>query len=303
MRTRILVAATALAVCSSLLTAHDLFIKLDNFFVDPNSEVRIPILNGVFNLSENSITPDRVPDVSVVSASGRERVGTTAWEAEGDTTFLTIETGDAGTYVVGMSTHPRDLGMSGEDFNAYLEHDGIPDVLEQRRQNDELDKDVWERYSKHVKAVFQVGDEIDRPASWWQFWKKDEPAYLTELGYPAEIVPLVNPYLLDVGDEITVRCLVDGEPVSDQLVIAGGENALGLMEERSARTDADGTVTFDVHAQGKWYIKFINMVPVTGQTVVAASGDGDGGAENQEQDEELDYESKWATLTFEIRGL
>ena len=302
MNTRMLLAVITLAVSASLLTAHDLFIKLDSYFVEPNSEVRIPILNGYFNLSENSITPDRVPDVSIASAAGRERIGTTAWESEGDSTFLTIQTGEAGTYVVGFSTHGRDLGMSGEDFNAYLEHDGIPDVLEQRRRDSELDKDVWERYAKHVKAVFQVGDKPDKPASWWQFWKKgDEPAFATELGYPAEIIPLVNPYLLAVGDEITVRCLVDGEPVENQLVIAGGENESGLMEETSGRTDAEGTITFTLNAHGKWYIKFINMVPVTGQSVVAAAAteaaeEGDQAAE----DDELDYESKWATLTFAI---
>lgn len=294
MRTRMLLAVMTLFVCSSLLIAHDLFIKLDSYFVSPNSEVRIPILNGVFNLSENAITPDRVPDVSVVNASGREHLGTTAWDADGDTTFLTLQTGEAGTYVVGASTRSRDLGMSGEDFNTYLEHDGIPDVLEQRRQNNELDKDAWERYSKHVKAVFQVGDKRDRPASWWQFWKKDEPAYVTVFGYPAEIVPLVNPYLLEIGDEITVRCLVDGEPVANQLVIAGGENQSGAMEERSSRTDADGAVTFTVDAPGKWYLKFINMVPVAGQSIAATSSN------EGTVDEELDYMSKWATLTFAI---
>ena len=46
MRTRMLLAVMTLVVCSSLLLAHDLFIKLDSYFVSPNSEVRIPILNA-----------------------------------------------------------------------------------------------------------------------------------------------------------------------------------------------------------------------------------------------------------------
>ena len=53
MRTRMLIAVMTLVVGSSLLTAHDLFIKFDSYFVSPDSEVRIPILNGYFNLSEN----------------------------------------------------------------------------------------------------------------------------------------------------------------------------------------------------------------------------------------------------------
>ncbi len=280
MRIRVLLPTALLLAATPLLVAHDLYIKLDNYFVDPNSSVRIPVLNGVFDLSENSITWDRVLDISLVTPSGREHLDTTAWLAEGDTTFVTAQTGEPGTYVVGASTHPNELDMSGEDFNTYLEHDGIPDVLAARRQNSELDKGVRERYAKHVKAVFQVGDKRDKPASWWQFWR-GEPGYLMVLGYPAEIVPLVNPYSLATGDEIAVRCLVDGEPVANQLVTAGGETESGVIEERSGRTDADGVVRFTVDASGTWYIKFINMVPVA--------------------DEAVDYESKWATLTFAIR--
>ena len=47
------------------------------------------------------------------------------------------------------------------------------------------------------------------------------------------------------------------------------------------RTDADGVARFVLDSPGKWYVKFINMVPVSAP--------------------DLDYESKWATLTFQIR--
>jgi hypothetical protein len=267
-----------LLTATSLLYGHDLFVKFDSFFVEPNATVVIPILNGTYQLSENSITRDRVPDISVVSPAGRERIDTTAWLAEGDTTFLTITTGDPGTYVVGASTHSRDLGLVAADFNEYLEHDGIPDVLEARRQNNELDKDVWERYSKHVKAVFRVGE----PKRWWQFWRsKEGTEYQTVLGYPAEIVPLVNPYELTVGDEIEVRCLVDGAAIGNQNVMVGGEHGEEVFEVRARRTNDEGIVRFTIDSPGKWYLEFINMVPT--------------------EEEDIDYVSKWATLTFEVR--
>lgn len=268
-----------LFVAAPLLYGHDLFVKLDTFYVDANSTVVIPILNGVFQLSENSITRDRVPDISIVSPDGREHIDTTAWLAEGDTTFLTITTGAPGTYVVGAQTHPRDLGMTGADFNEYLAHDGIPDVLAAREANDELDKDVWERYSKHVKAVFRVGE----PKRWWQFWRgKDGTQYQTVLGYPAEMVPLVNPYELTVGDEMQVRCLVDGEPVANQYVRVGGqigEMVFTLLGDH--RTDGNGVLRFPLDSPGKYWLEAINMVPSA--------------------EEDVDYESKWSTLTFEVR--
>jgi uncharacterized GH25 family protein len=160
------------------------------------------------------------------------------------------------------------LTLTAEQFNAYLEEDGLPDVLEARRVGHELDKPARERYSKHVKAVLQVGESRSQD-------------FAVELGYPAEIVPLENPYATPRGGLLRVRCLVDGRPVANQTVLWGGEQAGQPLAQRSTRTNADGVaeVTFD--AAGRWYVKFIHMVRVTQPG--------------------LDYESKWATLTIEVR--
>jgi uncharacterized GH25 family protein len=245
-----------LAVTASALVAHDLFMKLDTYFLAPSSQVTIPIYNGTFMKSENSITADRVLDVSIVKQGERVNIGTDSWLAGENNykTYLTIETGEPGTYVIGTSTKHRDFGLSGADFNEYLRLDGIPDVLEARR---------------HIKAIVQVGEE--RSTGWE-----------ARLGYPAEIVPTVNPYELSVGDEIAVLCLVDGQPVANQLVIAGGHGQHGAIEQVSGRTDNSGSVRFRIGEPGRWYVKFINMVKL-------------------DSEPDIDYESKWATMSFEIR--
>lgn len=251
--------------------AHDLFIKLDSFFLSPRTAVAVPILNGTFQLSENSITADRVGDVSLVVDGKRTNLGLDTWKAEGDTTFLGIRTGEAGTYLIGVSTKSRDLGMDAADFNTYLASDGVVDVLKRRALDGELNADAWERYSKHIKAVVQVGDRRSGGLD-------------VVLGYPAELVPLANPYSLAVGGEISLRALVDGKPVAGQLVIAGGQGggANGTaIAEREARTDENGVVRFRLDRAGRWYAKFINMQKTSA--------------------EGIDYESKWATLSFEIR--
>ena len=270
MRRSLGIAMAALALGATLLYAHDLFIKLDTYFLQPNGAVTIRILNGTFAQSENWITRNRIGDISLLSAAGRLHLDTTRWSPTPDslTSLLRLEVGEAGTYVVGVSTAPSEIALSGEEFNEYLRLDGIPDVLAARTKIGELGDSARERYSKHVKAVVQVGDR--RTAGF------DVP-----LGYPAEIVPITNPYVLRVGGELRVRCLVDGKPVVNQLVIAGGEGAGGAFEERSARSDASGVATFRIDQPGKWYVKFINMVNVTY--------------------DDLDYESKWATLTFGVR--
>ena len=210
MRRALFLTGLLLAV-ATLALAHDLFLKLDTYFLDPHTRVQIPVLNGTFTKSENFVVRDRLSDVSVVSPRGRAKlVPATAWGPGPDSTsLLSIELGDAGTYVAGASTRPREISLSAEDFNAYLAEDGLPDVLAARRADNELGKGARERYSKHVKAVFQVGEA-----------RSD--AFSTVLGYPAEIVPLGNPYALSVGATLRVRCLVDGRAVANQTVLWGG---------------------------------------------------------------------------------
>lgn len=268
-RRTLIVAGTLLLLASAAL-AHDLFLKLDTYFLEPRARVRIPVLNGTFTKSEGFVVPERIADISAVAPGGRTRLSPAgAWSRGPDSaSVLSLDLGDAGTYVVGVSTRPRELDVPGEAFNSYLEEDGITDVLEARRRSNEMGKGARERYSKHVKAIFQVGET-----------RSD--AFGVVLGYPAEIVPLDNPYAIARGTLLRIRCLVDGRPVANQAVLWGGEREGQVLPQRSTRTDADGVAQVTPDAAGRWYVKFIHMV--------RASEPG------------LDYESKWATLTFEIR--
>jgi len=268
MRKQLTIVSVLLTLSATLLLAHDLFLKLDTYFVPANTVVRVAVLNGTFSASEGAVTPDRLLDASIVGPEQRRAVARSAWKPAGDTTWLTVQTGAPGTYVIGASLSPRQIALSGEDFNSYLKEDGIPDVLNARTLDGELEKAVRERYQKHVKAVLQVGDARTT-------------AFSVVLGYPAEIVPLSNPYATRIGDTLAVRALVDGKAVMNQIVIAGGERDGRPMEEVRTRSDADGVARFALSGPGKWYIKFIHMVPVTGDSV--------------------NYESKWATMTFQVR--
>jgi hypothetical protein len=268
MKRRWFLLAIVLLATASTLAAHDLFLKLDSYFLAEDHAVEVLVLNGSFSNSEGPVTSDRLLDMSLVSPRGRHRLPGDQWVPRGDTTYVRFTAGDAGTYVLGASTKPRDIALSAADFNEYLSHDGIPDVLAARERDGELDAPARERYAKHVKAAFQVGSR-----------RSDH--YSTVLGYPAEIVAVDNPYAVSVGGELRFRCLVDGKPVANQLVIAGGEARGVAFEERSTRSDGSGVVQFTIDRAGKWYVKFINM--------------------EKADEPDLDYVSKWATLTFEVK--
>jgi len=268
MRKQLVCAAILLMISATLLLAHDLFLKLDNYFVPANSRVRVAVLNGTFAASEGPVAADRLLDLSMVGPTQRHPIPRESWRPAGDTTWLSVQTGAPGTYVIGASLSPRQIALSAEDFNGYLKEDGIPDVLDARTRAGDLGRAARERYQKHVKAILQVGDLRTR-------------AFEFVLGYPAEIVPMTNPFFLTVGDTLAVHCLVASKPIAQQLVIAAGEKGNIPIPEIRARTQEDGVARFAIRTAGKWYIKFIHMVPVSGDSV--------------------NYESKWATLTFQVR--
>jgi uncharacterized GH25 family protein len=267
---RLVVALAFVLVAAIPLAAHDLFLKLDTYFVAPNVDVKIKVLNGTFTTSENGVTRDRLVDISLVAPDTVMHIDPSKWDTVGKSSVLAIHTRGPGVYVVGASTRPRELKLEAREFNAYLEEEGIRDILDARTKAGTRGAPARERYAKHVKALFQVGRRTDGP-------------FDRALGYPAEIVPLDNPYTLRPGMTLRVRCLVDGAPSAHQVVLAGGRTPAGArLTPITVTADSAGIARIPLRGRGTWYVKFIRMRPVTG-------------------DASVDYESKWATVTFQIR--
>ena len=272
-RRAVVLALVLVCTTATLVFSHDLFLKPDVFFVAPNGVVRLTALNGTFSTSEGTVTADRLVDLAVVGPAGRLKGDTAAWIAKGKASTWTAKVGGAGTYVLGASLRPKLIRLEGQQFNAYLADDGLPDILAARKAGGELATPATERYAKHVKALLQVGTA---PSA----------TFGTVLGYPAELVPLDNPYEAVKGQRtLRVRALVDGAPIPNQVVLAGGRTAAGVrIAAQTVRTDANGVATIALGTRGTWYVKFIRMVRVP-----ALPRDS------------VDYESKWATLTFAVR--
>lgn len=270
----------SIAIVSSLLLAgpigaHDMFLVVPDHDFPADSAVTVSLYNGTFIKSENTIDRDRVADVTVIDGEGEvTHPDSQHWRDEGNVTLLSFRAVAPGTYVVGVSTKPRMIELSAKDFNEYLEHDGVVDVLEARRKSGSLGSAARERYAKHVKTILQVGDETS--GSWAR-----------RIGYPVEIVPQANPSGLCPGDSLAFEVLADGKPAIDQLVYASYEGydadleSGGHREAVATRTDAAGVGRIELAKAGRWYLRLIRMV--------------------DSPDEGVEYESNWATLTFEAK--
>lgn len=202
MKNKVLLFGLVLLFCS-----HDMYLKLDSYFLQPNTDEQILLFNGTFDASENVIDRDRMVDASLLGNGQRITITENQWSEKDSITYLNFKTGSAGTWVAGVSTKARNIEMEAEAFNNYLEHDGVKDMLESRRKNDLLEEDAIEKYSKHVKVIFQVGDATSND------WSKP-------LGYPIEFIPQENPYNVHTGDSIVIKLLRDGKPLTNQLVYA-----------------------------------------------------------------------------------
>lgn len=265
----IAIAVTLLVVAAVAAAAHDLFLVPERFVVPERGEAVLRLLNGTFDRSENAVARGRIRDASIAGPRGRLPIDLNAMAEQGDTSVLRVTVGTTGTYAIGVSTAPAVLALTGEEFNEYLREDGLPDVLADRRARNELERPVRERYHKHVKAIVQVGDSLSGH-------------YGRVFGYPAEVVPLDNPYGLKAGATLRVRVRTATGTIANQFIMYGGRTPSGApIGPRTVRSAADGTARIPITGAGTWYVKFIHMTRLAADTV--------------------DYESRWASLTFQVR--
>ncbi|WP_343485798.1 DUF4198 domain-containing protein [Allomuricauda sp. d1] len=255
---------------SIVLTSHELFLKTDAYFLQPGQASELYLFNGTFDQSENEITRDRIINAKILGPDHEFMPEDKDYYDKDKATYLKFKSSKAGTYVAGVSTLPRTIELTGKQFNDYLTHEGLDHVMANREQAGILDDEAKEIYSKHVKAILQVGD-------------KNTDDFSTVLGYPIEFVPVDNPYSKKAGDEFSFQLLVGGNPLPNQTVHYStsmpGKDA--HANEKSTKTDEKGVMTMTPTQAGKWYVATIHMV----------ESDEDG----------VDYESNWATLTFAVK--
>lgn len=171
-----------------------------------------------------------------------------------------------GLSIIGYRTHPRRHGsMTPERFEAYLREEGLEHIIDLRAQRGQSKKSGTEIFSRSAKSlVLRPGESNTR--------------FHEPLGLRFEIVPESDPY---AGAPVTVRLLFDGRPLPGVRVTAlrRGDGA----HAAHVRSDEEGRVTLPIAEEGAWLIKAVHMID-------APEGSG------------ADWESIWATLTFERRS-
>jgi uncharacterized GH25 family protein len=161
------------------------------------------------------------------------------------------------------------LALDAAKFEEYLKLEGLEKISASRAGRGQSNAPGKEVFSRCAKSLLAVGGGA-------------AAGYDQVLGQRLELVPEANPYTLAGGGELPVRLLYEGKPLAGALVVA-------LQKDRpeakvSARSDAKGHVRLKLDRPGFWLVKAVHMVPAP-------------------RDADADWESFWASLTFQVAGL
>ena len=254
-----------LLVSASLL-AHDLYLMPGSFIVKPGQSLKVSVNNGdAFPNSEQSPILERLQDAELRSQKSVSKVHNLRIVGEAAVGEVVVPQG--GNLVLSVRTIPNLIELPPREFAEYLEEEGLTQIITWRAQHNESDKPGRERYSKFAKSLL-LGNKPD------DFSQKP-------LGSVIEIVPLANPYRLHAGDSLPVRILLRGKPAADlqlEATYASSDTKTSVV----GRTNAKGEIKVPLSATGKWRLHTVSMERSSDSTAA-------------------DWESFWASLTFEIR--
>jgi Domain of unknown function (DUF4198) len=256
-----------LIIAAPPLAGHDLYILPERFVVMPHDALLVAFHNGdSFPLSEVSPSIARIRDTNLISAGGL--VAMQDLKIDGKRAIATANAPAAGEFLLTIRTIPNLLVSTPAQFLSYLKEEGLDHVRDWRERHGEAEKPARERYRKYAKSLLVAG--------------KTDGFFSHQVEFPIEIIPESDPYFAKTGDALKLRVVFKGKPAPGlqmEVAWAGqGQNKTTI----AGRTDQNGTISIKLEKPGLFRLHTLVMEPCT-ETAIA------------------DWESSWASLTFELR--
>lgn len=257
-----------LFLCTFSLLAHDLYLMPEKFVVKEGRLLQIAFHNGDgFPNSQAAARVERMLDPQVLSASSTKPLENLRVRGKSLLSEATIP--GPGNVIVAVHSKPNGIELAPTDFEKYLKHEGLDHVIRWRAENGESSQVGRERYSKYVKSILLAGSPSDY--------------YRHIVGFPIEIITEANPYLLKPGEHLPIQILFRDKPARDlQIEMAWQSPGAKAQKKIAGRTDGEGRLKVPIRSKGIWKLHTVLMERCT-------------------EPEAADWESFWASLTFEIR--
>jgi hypothetical protein len=263
-RSRVRLGILALALLAAPLAAHDHWIAPSSFHPAALERVDVCLRVGHPSSFEEQLRDPRkyVRFESIGADGARALLG-----LDGRAPAAFFKPRAAGDLWLVYQSNYAFVEIEAEKYARYLEDEGLTAVRAERERRGETTKAGRDSYARFDKALLRIGPGLVED-------------YGRVLGLPLEFVLESEPRV-GAGDELVLRLLSAEQPLADHQVKwmrldAPHTIALG-------RTDAEGRVRFPLMAG-----------PFVASTVEQRRADPALGLEG-------DWESRWASLAFEIR--
>lgn len=260
-------AAGALGAMVFLLASpalsHDFWIEPSSFHPAVGSRLTVSLRVGQHFRGEP--VPRMDPMIArfvLASASGETSIG----GLPGTDPAGFVRIASPGFLLIGYRSKRSPITLEPGKFEEYLADEGLDSVLGARAERGEHGKPGVEVYSRCAKSLIAADGA-------------DGSGFDRVLGLTLEIIAEDDPFKFRDGGIMRFRVLYEGKPLAAALV-----KAITLEDPDSTlahRSGADGRVSFRLPRKGIWLVKVVHMVPAPKET----------GA---------DWESLWASLTFEV---
>jgi len=252
------------AALAGTAAAHDFWIRPSSFRPRPGDRVDVDLRVGEgFRGEAVARNPEKIERFVLVGRAGEEKpiVG-----VDGKAPAGFLRAGASGLLWIAYRSRPSFVELPAEKFEAYLAEEGLERIIAERKERGESAKPGREAYARCAKSLIRTGPGEGASAT-------------AVLGLPLELVPACDPSAPAAGEPLVVQLLFRDHPVEGVLVVCASERE--PEKEIRARTDADGRVCLAGVGEGVWLVRAVHMV---------RAGEG----------VDADWESYWASLTFEV---
>ena len=216
----------AAAPAAQGLTGPELFLRPRGFFLGPDATITLPVFHGTFGASEHAVPRARLIDLSLRGPGGRRPLDRATWTGRDPRSTIRVTVCVAGTYVVGVAIGPRTIGGESRAMAA-----------------------------KTLLAVTDAAGHLLPAAT-----LRAGPVATQPVGHDAEIVPLVDPYALAVGDTLPLQARLGGKPLARWPLRAGGTvgTSAVAIPLQTPTTDADGRAGIRLTHDGHWFVALVH---------------------------------------------